>query len=116
MESLRYLPMLSPEGWVITNTKPFINIPNYPDQGELIKEIESLPKHIALDADKIAREIGSAKSANMVILGASSPFLEIPFENLEKAIEKLFGRKGESVIKANKDALMAGLNFTEKNK
>ena len=116
MESLRYLPMLSPEGWVITNTKPFINIPNYPDQDELIKEIKSLPNHIALDADKIAREIGSAKSANMVILGASSPFLEIPFENLEKAIEKLFGRKGESVIKANKEALTAGLNFTEKNK
>jgi len=116
MESLRYLPMLSPEGWVITNTKPFINIPNYPNQDELIKEIKSLPNHIALDADKIAREIGSAKSANMVILGASSPFLEIPFENLEKAIEKLFGRKGESVIKANKEALTAGLNFTEKNK
>ena len=30
MESLRYLPMLSPDGWLITNTTPFINIPNYP--------------------------------------------------------------------------------------
>jgi indolepyruvate ferredoxin oxidoreductase, beta subunit len=116
MESLRYLPMLSPDGWVITNTKPFINIPNYPDQNELMKEIESLPKHIALDADKVARETGSAKSANMVILGASSPFLEIPYENLEKAIEKLFNRKGESVVKANKDAMKAGMDFAQKNK
>lgn len=116
MESLRYLPMLSPDGWIITNTKPFINIPNYPDIPELIKEIESQPRHIAIDADKIAREIGSAKSANMVILGASSPFLEIPYERLEKSIEKLFGRKGEAVIKANKEALKAGLNFTEKHK
>lgn len=116
MESLRYLPMLSPEGWVITNTKPYINIPNYPDKEALLKEIEMLPKHIALDADKIAREIGSAKSANMVILGASSPFLEIPYENLEKSIEKLFGRKGESVVKANKEALKAGLEFASKNK
>jgi indolepyruvate ferredoxin oxidoreductase, beta subunit len=114
MESLRYLPMLSPEGWVITNTKPFINISNYPEKNELLKEIESLPRKIALDADKIARETGSAKSANMVILGASSPFLEIPYEYLEKAIEKLFGRKGESVIKANKEALKAGLDFTKK--
>jgi indolepyruvate ferredoxin oxidoreductase, beta subunit len=116
MECLRYLPMLSPEGWVITNTKPFINISNYPDTNELLKEIEALPKHIALDADKIAREIGSAKSANMVILGASSPFLEIPFEKLEKAIEKLFGRKGESIVNANKNALKAGLDFSSKNK
>lgn len=116
MECLRYLPMLSPEGWVITNTKPFINISNYPDSNELLKEIEALPRHIALDADKIAREIGSAKSANMVILGASSPFLEIPFEKLEKAIEKLFGRKGESIVKANKNALKAGLEFAKNNK
>lgn len=116
MESLRYLPMLSNEGWVITNTKPFINIPNYPDINELLKEINSLPKHIALDADKIAREIGSAKSANMVILGASSPYLEIPYEKLEKAIEKLFGRKGESIVIANKNALKAGLDFSAKNK
>lgn len=116
MESLRYLPMLSPEGWLITNTKPYINIPNYPDKEALLKEIEMLPKHIALDADKIAREIGAAKSANIVILGASSRFLEIPYENLEKSIEKLFGRKGESVVKANKEALKAGLEFASKNK
>lgn len=117
MEALRYLPMLSPDGWVITNTKPFINIPNYPDTNDLLKEIESLPKHIALDADKIAREYGSAKSANIVVLGASAPFLEIPYENLEKSIDKLFGRKGDSVVKANKDALKAGFNFAkEKNK
>jgi indolepyruvate ferredoxin oxidoreductase, beta subunit len=116
MESLRYLPMLSTEGWVITNTNPFINISNYPEINELLKEIESLPRHIALDADKIAREIGSAKSANMVILGASSPFLEIPYEKLEKAIETLFGRKGESVVKANKNALKAGVDYTQKHK
>jgi indolepyruvate ferredoxin oxidoreductase, beta subunit len=27
MESLRYLPFLNPEGWLVTNTKPFVNIP-----------------------------------------------------------------------------------------
>ena len=116
MESLRYLPMLSAEGWVITNTKPFINITNYPDKDALLKEIESLPKHIALDADKIAREIGSAKSANMVVLGASAPFLEIPIENLEKSIGNLFIRKGEAIIDANKKAFRAGLDFAQEHK
>ncbi|MCX6284512.1 MAG: 2-oxoacid:acceptor oxidoreductase family protein, partial [Bacteroidetes bacterium] len=32
LESLRYLEYLSPEtGWLVTNTTPFNNIPNYPD-------------------------------------------------------------------------------------
>lgn len=116
MEALRYLPMLSPEGWVITNTKPFINIPNYPDISDILKEIEKLPHHIALDADKIARETATAKSTNMVILGAASPYLEIPYENLEKSIEKLFSRKGENVINANKKALKAGMEFATNSK
>lgn len=116
MESLRYLPMLSKEGWVITNTKPFINITNYPDKDTLLKEIDSLPRHIALDADKIAREIGSAKSANMVVLGASAPFLEISVENLEKSIGNLFKRKGEAIINANIKAFRAGLEFAQEHK
>lgn len=116
MESLRYLPMLSGEGWVITNTKPFINITNYPDKETLLKEIDLLPRHIALDADKIAREIGTAKSANMVVLGASAPFLEISVENLEKSIENLFKRKGEAIINANIKAFRAGLEFAQEHK
>ena len=31
MEALRYLPYLKPDGYVVTNTVPFINIPNYPE-------------------------------------------------------------------------------------
>ena len=116
MESLRYLPMLSPEGWVITNTKPYVNITNYPDKDTLMKEIDGLPRHIALDADRIARDTSSAKSANMVVLGASAPFLEISVENLEKSISNLFKRKGEAVIKANLDAFRAGLDFAQKHK
>lgn len=73
MESLRYLPMLSPDGWLVTNTKPYINIRNYPEMDKLMAEIEAQPRHIALDADEIARQMGSPKSANMVILGAASP-------------------------------------------
>jgi indolepyruvate ferredoxin oxidoreductase beta subunit len=31
LESLRYLGYLSMNGWVVTNTVPFNNIPDYPD-------------------------------------------------------------------------------------
>ena len=113
MESLRYLPWLSPDGWLITNTKPFINVPNYPDIDLVIKEIESFPNHITLDADDIARKIGSARSANIVMLGAASPFIEIPYEKLENGIRGIFSRKDDKIIKQNIDSMMAGKEFTK---
>ncbi len=108
MESLRYLPMLSPQGWLITNTKPYVNIKNYPQMESIISEIESQPNQIALDADEIAKELGSPKSANMVILGAACPFLDISYEELQNAIKSIFSRKGEDVINTNLNALKAG--------
>lgn len=111
MESLRYLPMLSSGGWLITNTKPFINIKNYPEMDKLMAEIEALPRHIALDADEIARQMGSPKSANMVILGAASPFLDIEYESLQEAIRSIFKKKGDEVVQVNLDALEAGRNL-----
>ncbi|MGA7837969.1 MAG: indolepyruvate oxidoreductase subunit beta [Ignavibacteriaceae bacterium] len=115
MESLRYLPNLSGEGWVITNTTPFNNITDYPEMDALMKEINSLPRHIALDADKIAKELKSGRSSNIVVLGAASPFLNIKIENLESGIQKIFGKKGEKVVQLNIDALHAGRKFTEEN-
>lgn len=111
MESLRYLPLLSPEGWLITNTEPYINIMNYPETEKVMAEIEALPKHIALDADGIAKKMGAPKSANMVILGAASPFLGLDYESLQDAIRKVFGRKGEEVVQVNLEALEAGRRF-----
>jgi indolepyruvate ferredoxin oxidoreductase, beta subunit len=108
MESLRYLPMLSPEGWLVTNTKPFVNIRNYPEMDKLMAEIELQPRHIAVDADEIARSLGSPKSANMVILGAASPFLDIEYKELQDAIRNIFRKKGDEVIQVNLDALQAG--------
>jgi indolepyruvate ferredoxin oxidoreductase beta subunit len=111
MESLRYLPWLSENGWLVTNTTPFVNITDYPDMKELLSEIEKLPHHIAINADEIARQVKSPRSSNMVMLGASSPFLDLPYENLETGIKKIFGRKGEKVVRLNIDALKAGREF-----
>ena len=116
MESLRYLPFLAPQGWLITNTKPFVNIPNYPEESKVLAEIKKQPHHIALDADKIAVDLGAPKSANMVILGAASPFIDMPFEKLEDAIRNIFKNKGEEVVKTNLEALNAGRIFAMENK
>jgi indolepyruvate ferredoxin oxidoreductase, beta subunit len=108
MESLRYLPYLSPKGWLVTNTNPFVNIPDYPEMSVILDEIRKVKLHIVIDADAIAKEIGSIKSANMVMLGAASPFLDIRYEWLEEAIRGLFGRKGEEVVNLNLEALRVG--------
>ncbi len=116
MEALRYLPMLSKDGWIITNTKPFVNIPNYPELEKVMDKIKSIPNHIAIDADEIAQEIGSARSANIVILGASAPFLDIEASTLENAISTIFKSKGEDVVNVNLEAFRAGLKFSLSNK
>ncbi len=114
MESLRYLPYLNKTGWLITNTKPFVNIPNYPDHEALMKVISGLPFHVALDAESMATEAGSIKAANVVILGAASPYLDIEYAKLEDAIKHIFGRKGEDLVNMNLNALEKGRNFASK--
>jgi len=108
MESLRHLPYLSKNSWLITNSIPYNNIPNYPPIETILSEIKKLPNHVLIDADNIAKELGSEKSANIVILGAASPYLDIPFEILISAINKIFKNKGQNVIDFNVKALEAG--------
>ncbi len=116
MEALRYLPYLSEKGTVVTNLTPFNNINDYPSVDDLNKRIKELPRAIALDADAIAKEAGSARASNIVMLGAASPFINIPFESLEDGIRQLFGRKGAEIVETNLKALRAGRAFTEANK
>jgi indolepyruvate ferredoxin oxidoreductase beta subunit len=80
---------------------------------DVIKEIKFLPNHIALDANKIAADLGLRRSANMVILGAASPYLDLEFTDLEKAVTSIFKSKGEDVIQANIKALNTGREFAK---
>ena len=63
--------------------------------------------------DKIAKEIGSARAMNIVMLGAASPFLNIDYNILEGAIRNLFAKKSEKIIDINLKALKAGRDFVE---
>lgn len=108
MESLRYLPWLSKSGWLVTNSAPFINISDYPPVEEILKEIRKIKNHKIVEADAIAKETGSSRSGNMVILGAASHYIDMPFESLENAVRKFFERKGEEIVTVNLKALNAG--------
>lgn len=115
MEALRYLPFLKPNGYVVTNSEPFINIPNYPDKDALMSQIKALPHHVLIDADRIAKEVAdNVRSSNFVMLGAASPFIEIPFDYLERGTEAIFSRKGKEVVDMNLKALNAGRDFAMK--
>lgn len=114
MEAIRHLNMLKNDGWLITNMKPFINIPNYPEVKILLAEIEKLKHHVALDADNIAKDLGTLKVANMVMLGAAIPFIGMDFSSFEKSLKVIFGTKGQAIIDLNIAALKAGINEAEK--
>ena len=106
MESLRYLPWLSKEGWVITNNDPFINISNYPDMEKINAELGKLEHVVSFNANEIAKQL-KARS-NMVLLGATVPYLGISMEKVEEAIAHIFGKKGQEVVDLNIQAVRAG--------
>ena len=108
MEALRYISYLSPDGWIISNSNPYVNIPDYPGTEKIYAEIRKYRNHIILDADQMASDLGTKKASNMVILGAATPFLDIPFNSFEEGIRDVFGRKGEEVVNLNLSALKAG--------
>ncbi|HPR18336.1 MAG TPA: indolepyruvate oxidoreductase subunit beta [Candidatus Cloacimonadota bacterium] len=108
MEALRYVPYLNADGWMITNTTTFINIPNYPAIDALMQDVNAVAHKVAVNADEIAKEVGSPRSMNMVILGAASSYLDIPYNMLEDGIKFQFGRKGEAIVQANLKAMQAG--------
>ncbi len=109
MEAMRYLPYLKKDGWVITNTEPFVNIPDYPDLDTLMQRIEALPHHVALDVAAIASEASSPRAANIVLLGAAAPFLGIDIAKIEDGIHSVFARKGDDIVEMNIKAFRAGL-------
>jgi indolepyruvate ferredoxin oxidoreductase beta subunit len=113
MESLRYLPYLSPHGWLVTNSNPYLNIPDYPDVEAIKEQIAVHPNHVLLDVDKMASDLGSSKVSNMVILGAATPFIGIPYEHFESGIRAIFGLKGEEMVLLNLEALRKGREITE---
>jgi len=108
MESLRYLSFLSPGGSLITSVNPVRNIPDYPDLEGLLGCIRMLPRGVMIDAEKLAREAGSARATNMVMVGAATHLLPIRVETVENAVRSIFARKGEKVVDVNLRALRAG--------
>ena len=110
MEALRYVASLNEEGWVVSSSTPFKNIPNYPDEEALQAELTSLPRVMTLDIEQVAKDSGVPKSANIMLLGMAARFIEILSpEQLRQAVARVFAAKGEKVVEDNLRAFDMGL-------
>ena len=97
----------------MTNSRPFVNIPNYPEIEKVTAELDKLPHKVVLDVEEIAKEAGSVRAANIVMLGAATPFIGIEYDKIEAGIRQIFGRKGEDIVNMNLKALKAGYDLAQ---
>jgi indolepyruvate ferredoxin oxidoreductase beta subunit len=110
LEALRYFEFLRADGVVVTGSTPYRNIPDYPDLEEVLAAVRKASRSVIVDSEELAKEAGTSKAQNMVMLGAASPFLSLREESLRRFIEALFKAKGPSVVEANLKAFELGKN------
>ena len=115
MEAVRYVQYLKPDGWIVTNEVPFLNIPNYPDIEEVLAHIRSHKNYVLLNCEELAKSVGApSQAANMVLLGAAIPMLGIEHDKMIAGISRVFARKGESIVNSNIAAVEAGYHVSVK--
>ena len=108
LESLRYLDYLALDGTLITATEPVVNIGDYPPIEDVLAQVRRLPRAVLVDAEQLARQAGSARATNMVMVGAASHLLPVSFDSLEHFVQTMFAAKGAKVVETNLKALRAG--------
>jgi len=108
LEALRYIPLLKPEGWIVSDITPMLNVTNYPDMEAVYRVLFSAPRLVALDATRLAQKAGTIKAQNVVALGAAAMHLPLPMELIEAQIRALFERKGDRIVNANLHAFRKG--------
>lgn len=115
MEALRYAKWLKPEGWIVTNSVPVLNIPNYPEMEKVEGELRRRKNTVVFDMDAAAAEVATARASNMVLLGAASRFIDLPEEKIAEGIKTVFGPKGEKVVESNLRAFRKGREEAMRN-
>ena len=108
MEALRYADFLKPDGVIISNASSIVNIDDYPENERLQAAIRAYAHGIVIDGDALAKEAGSPRAVNMVLLGAVANFLDMDSNLLRDAIAKMFARKGDAIVQMNLVAFDAG--------
>jgi indolepyruvate ferredoxin oxidoreductase, beta subunit len=90
-EGLQFHRYLRPDGLAVVSSQMIVPVSVssgtavYPDDVE-DRLRTTYPRLVYIDAAKIAGELGNAKAANVVLIGAMSTALDLPAESWEEAI------------------------------
>jgi 2-oxoglutarate ferredoxin oxidoreductase subunit alpha len=63
----------------------------------------------------LAEEAGGAIMRNVVALGAACEVADFPIQNLDEALVKRFGDKGQAIVENNKEAARLGQEYVREN-
>lgn len=92
LEAARWLPFLKKDGQIVTNTQQIDPMPvitgavEYPQ--DLVEKLRSLGAKVdAMNCLKLAKEAGSAKAVNIVLLGRLSHYFDLPQEAWMASLE-----------------------------
>ncbi|MBO4777237.1 MAG: indolepyruvate oxidoreductase subunit beta [Bacteroidales bacterium] len=114
LEALRYVSYLQKDGIIITASAPFKNIPNYPDENQVIDTIKKSGfKYIIIDSEEIAKNL-SERVLNVVIAGAVAPIIGIDSNIMKESVKELFAAKGEEIVAMNVKAFETGVEYNKK--
>ncbi len=112
LEAARYAKYLNTEGKIIVNTQQIDPMPviigaaQYP--AGVLEELTAKGLSVeALDALSLARQAGSAKAVNIVLMGRAAKYFDIPYERWLVAIENTVAPK---FVEMNKKAFDLGFN------
>ena len=85
----------------------------YDGERSTMADVEIPEGMIGLDVPlkRLAEEAGGAIMRNVVALGAACEVSDFPIENLDSALQKRFGSKGQQLVENNKEAARAGQNY-----
>ena len=108
LEALRYLPLLSRDGALVSTSEPVVNIPDYPDLESVAARIESVPGSLLIDATEIARGLKSPRSVNVILVGAAARHLPLDDQTIEATIRWFFRAKDQRTQDVNVEAYRAG--------
>ena len=117
MEGLRYLEYLSSEGKLIRNTQKIIPLTitvgdaTYPENPEKIAKDNDI-ETISIDAIKIAKDLGSDKVVNIILLGVLAQHLGIDKKIWDDVIVDWMKVKKlpKKIMEINKKAFERGFN------
>ena len=112
LEAARYAKYLKADGRIVVNTQQIDPMPviigaaEYPET--VLEELTAKGLSVeALDALTLARQAGSAKAVNIVLMGRAAKYFDIPYERWIAAIENTVAPK---FVEMNKTAFALGFN------